>query len=118
MPVAYVYASSSALTTYEQVRERVRTNTTFRLLFYGLSPLYVLDAKLCYLSLSYMFATFAMVRTPTYFCFHLFDIVFKSHDLQQVWKAISQNGRSILMTVAFMFIVIYVYEYSTNKFNL
>lgn len=69
----------------------------------------MLDAKLCYLGTSFIFATLAMVDSPIFFSFHLFDIVFKSQDLQNVWNAISQNGRSILMTLAFLFIVVYVY---------
>ena len=43
------------------------------------------------------------------FAFHLLDVSTKSKDLQNVFKAVTQNGRSIMMTALFGVIIVYIY---------
>ena len=59
--------------------------------------------------MSLIAAILAMAHVPWWYCFHLFDITSKSRDLQNVWKAVSQNGRAILMTLAFTMVIVYIY---------
>ena len=47
--------------------------------------------------------------SPLFFAFHLLDMANKSTDLQSVFKAVTVNGRSILMTALFGMVVIYLY---------
>ena len=100
----------TGLTTYEQVLTRVSAEPLFHLMYYTLSPVFFfLNGKLVYLVASTVAAFLAFSHTPYFFALHLFDIVFKSQDLQNVWKAVSQNGWSIVMTAAFMLIIVYAY---------
>lgn len=54
-------------------------------------------------------AVLGLVYSPLFYAFHLLDLANKSTDLQSVFKAVTLNGRSILMTAIFGFIVIYLY---------
>ena len=44
-----------------------------------------------------------------FFSFHLLDMVNKSNDLRAVFKAVTQNGYSILMTALFGVVTVYIY---------
>ena len=49
------------------------------------------------------------MQSPFWFAFHLLDIITKSKDLQAVFQAVTQNGRSIMMTAVFGVIIVYIY---------
>lgn len=135
--VKHRFKEVTGLPTYEAVVDKARASKLFALRF-GLSwPLYLLlDLKLLYLLFSFVAAIAALAASPYLcaaprhvrhahlcdstpdtpapsdvgrHCFHLFDIASRSQDLQNVWKAVSQNGRSIAWTVAFTIIVIYAF---------
>ena len=47
--------------------------------------------------------------SPFFFAVHLLDLMNKSDDLRAVLKAVTLNGRAILVTGVFGLIIIYIY---------
>ena len=67
------------------------------------------DTELLFLTAAFVASCFGLVFSPLFFCFHLLDIVNKSNDLQAVFQAVTLNGRSIVLTAVFGFIVVWIY---------
>ena len=67
------------------------------------------DAELIFLTVASAFSVLGLVVSPLFFCFHLLDIVNKSSDLQNVFKAVTLNGSSILLTAVFGGLVVWIY---------
>jgi len=96
--------------THERLMARISASVLFRCQ-YWLRTLGFLatDGKLGFLIVAFGAAVLGLVYSPLFYSVHLLDIVNKSSDLQSVFKAVTLNGRSILMTAVFGFIVIYIY---------
>ena len=69
----------------------------------------VKDTELLFLTAAFIASCFGLTVSPLFFCFHLLDIVNKSMTLQAVFRAVTLNGTSILLTAIFGFIVIWIY---------
>ena len=67
------------------------------------------DKQLLFLTAAAFFAILGLFWSPFFFCFHLLDVVNKSAILQNVFRAVTQNGISLLLTALFGFIVIWIY---------
>ena len=82
-----------------------------------MTPYYLLtDRKLVFLMLAFIAAILGLALSPLFFSFHLLDMVNKSRDLQQVFRAVTLNGRSILMTALFGFVVTWIYAIAGFSF--
>jgi len=100
----------TGLHDFKEVLERRRSSRLFQLKYLLVTPWFRFsDRKLLYLSMPLIAAILAMAHAPWWYCWHLFDIISKSRDLRNVWKAVSQNVTAILMTLVFTLIVVYVY---------
>jgi len=55
-------------------------------------------------------AVLGLVHSPFWFSIHLLDLINKSADLTNVFKAVTLNGRSIVMTAIFGLVIIYLYS--------
>ncbi len=71
--------------------------------------LLIKDTELIFLTVASAFSVLGLLVSPLYFCFHLLDIVNKSSDLQNVFKAVTLNGSSILLTAIFGGLVVWIY---------
>ena len=67
------------------------------------------DFMLVFSMFMFVAAVLGLWVHPFWFSVHLLDIVNKSADLQNVFTAVTLNGRSILMTALFGVIIIYLY---------
>eukprot|EP01130_Rhizamoeba_saxonica_P009865 TRINITY_DN4025_c0_g7_i1.p1 TRINITY_DN4025_c0_g7~~TRINITY_DN4025_c0_g7_i1.p1 ORF type:complete len:602 (-),score=109.77 TRINITY_DN4025_c0_g7_i1:20-1825(-) len=81
-----------------------------------LSVLYLFCLVICSL-----LGTIFSPKSPYYFTFHLFEIIYRFDLLKKVIKSVTQNGKSILLTAILAFVVIYVYSifgflFFRNKF--
>lgn len=74
------------------------------LLYYGMA-----DAQLALLACLSFASVLGLLVSPLWFSVHLLDIVNKSTDLQNVFKAVTLNGRSIAMTALFGATIIYLF---------
>ena len=80
------------------------------MMLHAMAPYYLLtDTKLLFYIFGFIFSLLGLGYSSLFFSFHLLDIVNHSTDLQSVFKAVTLNGRSILATAVFGFIVIYLY---------
>ena len=78
--------------------------------WYLILPYYALaDAQLALLACLSFASVLGLLVSPLWFSVHLLDIVNKSADLQNVFKAVTLNGRSIAMTALFGAIIIYLF---------
>ena len=67
------------------------------------------DTELIFLTVASVFSVLGLVVSPLFFCFHLLDIVNKFSDLQNVFKAVTLNGSTILLTGIFGGLVVWIY---------
>jgi len=67
------------------------------------------DTQLIFLTGAAIFACLGIVISPLFFSFHLLDIVNKYNALQDVFRAVTLNGTSLLLTAIFGVIVIWIY---------
>ena len=95
---------------YEQARARALTSAA-RLAQFALTSTYFLftDRSLIFFCACLVAALLGLLVSPFWFAFHLLDVITKSPDLQNVFRAVTQNGRSILMTAFFGVIIVYLY---------
>ena len=95
---------------YEEVLELVDNSIVWRLRWYVMTPYYLLtDRKLFFLGAAFLAAMLGLLVSPLFFSFQLLDMVNKSKDLQQVFRAVTLNGRSILVTALFGAVIIWIY---------
>jgi len=95
---------------YDRVIAKAREDFVFRLIYHARTVTFLAtDTKLLFVFVAFWMAVLGLALSPLFYCFHLLDIVNKSTDLQSVFKAVTLNGRSILMTAVFGFIIIYIY---------
>jgi inositol 1,4,5-triphosphate receptor type 3 len=96
--------------TSDEIQSRIEKDTAFALWNSVMMPYYLLtDTKLLFYIFAFVAAVLGITRSPLFYAFHLLDMVNKSTDLQSVFRAVTQNGRAILMTAVFGFVVIYLY---------
>jgi len=75
------------------------------------APIYLLqDIELVFLTVAFLFAFLGLLVHPFFFCIHLLDMINKSKDLKDVFKAMSLKGRSILLTAIFGAVVVWIYS--------
>ena len=67
------------------------------------------DTELLFLTAAFIAAFCGLFVSPLFFSFHLLDMVNKSEDLQAVFRAVTLNGRSILLTAVFGGCIIWIY---------
>jgi hypothetical protein len=67
------------------------------------------DTELLFLTAAFIASCLGLTTSPLFFSFHLLDMVNKSSDLQAVFKAVTLNGRSILLTAVFGACIIWIY---------
>jgi len=90
--------------------EEVVARPEWRLFSLVMGPVYALtDPKLVLLAAMFGAAYLGINHSPLWFSVHLLDIVNKSADLQNVLRAVTENGRSIAMTALFGAIIIYLF---------
>ena len=93
-----------------ELSARFDTSRWFQIQYYMITPFYVLaDGQLVFIVLCFVAAVLGLTFSAFFFSFHLLDMVNKSKDLQSVFHAVTLNGRSILMTAVFGFVIIYIY---------
>ena len=106
--------------TYEELLARARdvsphgltsaAELCYKLRFWLTSFGFVfMDGKGLFFAACMLAAVLGIVHSPFWFAFHLLDVITKSKDLQNVFKAVTQNGRSIMMTAVFGVIIVYIY---------
>ena len=96
--------------TSAEVQTRMVNDFCFAVQYYAMIPYDLLtDATLLFYILAFIAAVLGITHSPLFYSFHLLDMVNKSQDLQSVFLAVTRNGRSILMTALFGFVVIYLY---------
>lgn len=83
--------------------------------FYLMSTFYLLtDVKLVfyilYLAFSVLGVALSTVTGPFFFSFHLLDVIPRSELLKYVIKSVTQNGKSILLTVVLALVIVYIYS--------
>ena len=59
--------------------------------------------------LCYVDTSIALTVDPLFYAFHLLDMVNKSVDLQYVFKSVTLNGRSLVLTAVFGVVIIWIY---------
>ncbi|KAL1510122.1 hypothetical protein AB1Y20_006454 [Prymnesium parvum] len=95
---------------FAEAWERARTGIFVWLHFIIMSTLYLLhDWKLLFFTVELFASILGLTVSPYFYAFLLLDIVLRDADLQNVFKAITSHGRSILVTAFFGFIVIYFF---------
>lgn len=73
-------------------------------------PYYLMaDAQLSLLGFLIFASALGLFFSPLWFSVHLLDVTNKSSDLQNVFRAVTLNGRSIAMTALFGAIIIYLF---------
>ena len=93
-----------------ELQLKMTNDRLFALRYWLLAPYYLLtDPKLLFYICAFVAAVLGLMHSPLFYCFHLLDMANKSVDLQSVFQAVTLNGRSILMTALFGFVVIYIY---------
>ena len=104
----------------------IPTNFTFYILsFYYLIRDSALVFRFLYLIFSILgvFFTLSTNFGPFFFSFHLLGVITRSELLKYVIKSVTQNGKSILLTVVLALVIIYIYAifgfiFFRNKFNI
>lgn len=96
-----------SVTPYEEIPRDRR--------FYVMSTFYLLtDVKLVfyilYLAFSVLGVALSTVTGPFFFSFHLLDVIPRSELLKYVIKSVTQNGKSILLTVLLALVIVYIYS--------
>eukprot|EP00004_Rigifila_ramosa_P007532 TRINITY_DN1851_c0_g1_i3.p1 TRINITY_DN1851_c0_g1~~TRINITY_DN1851_c0_g1_i3.p1 ORF type:complete len:2531 (+),score=660.03 TRINITY_DN1851_c0_g1_i3:1073-7594(+) len=81
--------------------EKISWMTTIRLLVSTSLTLY-----LVYLALS----IFGVVISPVFFCFHLLELTGRSESLKNVIRAVTLNGRALLLTALLGIVIVYIYS--------
>jgi hypothetical protein len=75
-----------------------------------ISAFYFLTDQAIMLHLTYLgLGICGIIVSPFFLCFHLFDLVYRSETLKNVLRAVTFNGRQLLMTAMLCLIIIYVY---------
>jgi hypothetical protein len=104
------WADYSELSYEELLEEASEGSLLFKLKFILLSIYFFsTDGMLFFCFMCLATAILGITVSPFWFAFHLLDITTKSKDLQNVFKAVTQNGRSILATALFGVIIVYIY---------
>eukprot|EP01061_Rhynchopus_euleeides_P047402 TRINITY_DN9485_c2_g1_i1.p1 TRINITY_DN9485_c2_g1~~TRINITY_DN9485_c2_g1_i1.p1 ORF type:complete len:443 (+),score=233.20 TRINITY_DN9485_c2_g1_i1:103-1431(+) len=85
------------------------------LLTFDYSPRYTFlsvctDTHFIFLAASVVFAVAGLVMSPFFIALHLVSIINRSALLQNVIKAVTKNGRSLLLTVLLGTIIIYLFS--------
>ena len=73
------------------------------------SPPSTQDALLVFYTAAFSAALLGLLVSPLFYCFHLLDMVNKSDSVKSVFRAVTLNGRSILLTALFGACIIWIY---------
>ncbi|KAL1529829.1 hypothetical protein AB1Y20_000761 [Prymnesium parvum] len=74
------------------------------------TPLYLLtNRQLSFYTFLFIASILGLTVDPLWFSVHLLDIVNKSRELQDVFKAVTTNGSSIMLTAILGSIIVYIY---------
>ena len=75
------------------------------------------DFQLVFYTFAFLMAVMGLLASQFFFAFHLLDMVNKSTDLQNVFKSITLNGRSLVLTGLLGATIIWIYAIIGYQFS-
>jgi hypothetical protein len=104
--------------TFAEVLKRTRKERGFLLKFVLKTPYDLMrDFQLVFYTFAFLMAVMGLLASQFFFAFHLLDMVNKSTDLQNVFKSITLNGRSLVLTGLLGATIIWIYAIIGYQFS-
>ena len=101
---------AAASLSFGEAWERSHESPLLKLHFLFFTSFYLLhDSKLIFFMVEFAASILALSVSDYFYSVLLLDVVLRDADLQNVFKAITSHGRSILVTAFFGIIVIYFF---------